>query len=102
LSGIVAIPPPLEELMEKLYYTPREVAAALAISDDAVLDLINRGDLPALRVSARIIRIPIAAFDLWRTGVTPKRRRVVIGPAVREVAIGAGESPPEGARALHR
>ena len=89
-------------MMERLYYTPREVAAALAISDDAVLDLINRGDLPALRVSARIIRIPIAAFDLWRSGVTPRRRRVTTRPASGTVTIGAGESPPEGARALHR
>jgi excisionase family DNA binding protein len=89
-------------MMERLYYTPREVAAALAISDDAVLDLINRGDLPALRVSARVIRIPIAAFDLWRSGVTPRRRRVATRPASGTVTIGAGESLPEGARALLR
>ena len=75
--------------MEKLYYTPREVATALSISDDAVLDLIDRGDLPALRVSPRIIRIPIAAFDLWRAGVMPKRRRVAIRPTTRGVGRGA-------------
>jgi hypothetical protein len=27
---------------DKLYYTPREVAHELSISDDAVLDLINK------------------------------------------------------------
>lgn len=88
--------------MDKLYYTPKEVAEALSISDDAVLDLIDRGDLPALRVSPRIIRIPIAAFDLWRSGVTPKRRRVTIRPATRRVAVGADENPREKAHALRR
>ena len=59
--------------MAKLYYTPREVAEILEISDDAVLDLVNRGALPALRVSPRITRVPIAAFDLWREGFIPRR-----------------------------
>ena len=77
--------------MDRLYYTPSEVATMLAVSDDAVLDLINRGDLPALRVSARIIRIPIVAFDLWREGVKPKRRRVSIQPVRRDVRVGRGE-----------
>ena len=88
--------------MEKLYYTPKEVAAALAISDDAVLDLIDRGELPALRVSPRIIRIPIAAFDLWRSGFVPVRRRVVIGPPGERLVIGADEELPHGAAVLRR
>ena len=86
--------------MEKLYYTPREVAWALAISDDAVLDLIHRGDLPALRISPRMIRIPIAAFDLWRAGFTPRRRRVAIQPATGRLEIGAGEQVPEESAAV--
>ncbi len=77
-----------------LYYTPKEVAEMLSISDDAVLDLINRGDLPALRVSPRITRIPIAGFERWREGYVPRRRRVVIRPARREVAVGEGEELP--------
>lgn len=88
--------------MDKLYYTPREVADALAVSDDAVLDLIHSGDLPALRVSPRIIRIPIAAFDLWRAGFKPKRRRVVIRPATRKIDIGAGEHLPERTHSIRR
>lgn len=87
--------------MERLYYTPLEVAAALAISDDAVLDLIHRGDLPALRISPRIIRIPIVAFDLWRAGFRPARRRVTIQTAQREVEIGAGELAKP-SRLVHR
>ena len=80
--------------MAKLYYTPREVAEILEISDDAVLDLVNRGALAALRVSPRITRIPIAAFDLWREGFVPRHRRVTIAPARRHVVVGEGEHLP--------
>jgi excisionase family DNA binding protein len=80
--------------MAKLYYAPREVAEILSISDDAVLDLVKRGDLPALRVSTRITRIPIAAFDRWREGFRPRRRRVSIKPARRQVTVGADEQLP--------
>jgi excisionase family DNA binding protein len=88
--------------VDSLYYTPKEVAGILAVSSDAVLDLINRGELPALRVSSRIIRIPIAAFDLWRAGYRPKRRRVRILPGVHEFVIGADEELPERATRLAR
>lgn len=88
--------------MAKLYYTPREVAEILAISDDAVLDLVNGGSIPALRVSPRITRIPIAAFDLWREGFTPRRRRVKIIPATRNVTVGADESLPVPRALAHR
>ena len=80
--------------MAKLYYTPREAAEMLAISDDAVLDLIKRGELPALRLSTRITRIPMAAFDRWREGYRPRRRRVSIARARRGVEVGADETPP--------
>lgn len=88
--------------MNKLYYTPKEVAAILAISDDAVLDLVNRRSMPALRVSPRITRIPIAAFDLWREGFVPRRRRVSIAPANRRVVVGEGESAPLPRRLVRR
>lgn len=80
--------------MAKLYYTPREAAEILAISDDAVLDLIKRGDMPALRISPRITRIPMVAFDRWREGYRPRRRRVSIMPARRVVAVGDDENLP--------
>ena len=81
--------------MDKLYYTPKEVAEILAISDDAVLELVKRGSLPALRVSPRIRRIPIAAFELWREGFAPRRRSVVVAPARRDVVVGADERVPQ-------
>lgn len=80
--------------MVRLYYSPKEVAEILGISDDAVLDLINRGDLPGLRISPRITRIPIAAFDRWREGYRPRRRRVVVRQARRAVRPGEGEALP--------
>jgi excisionase family DNA binding protein len=82
--------------MAKLYYTPREAAEILAISDDAVLDLIKRGEIPALRLSTRITRIPMVAFDRWREGYRPRRRRVSITPARRHVEVGASERLPTG------
>lgn len=88
--------------MDKLYYTPKEVAAILAISDDAVLDLVNRGTMPALRVSPRITRIPIAAFDQWRQGFVPRRRQVSIAPARRQVVVGEGEAVPQPRRLAER
>jgi excisionase family DNA binding protein len=88
--------------MDRLYYTPREVAEILRISDDAVLDLIHRGDLPALRVSPRIIRIPVAGFNAWQEGRKPRRRRVVIREASKRTAIGEGEPLPERAQELRR
>lgn len=80
--------------MARLYHTPREVAEILGISDDAVLDLVNRGDLPGLRISPRLTRIPIAAFDRWREGYRPRRRRVVVKEATRSERIGEGEPLP--------
>lgn len=81
--------------MTKLYYTPREVAEILDISDDSVLEMVKRGDMPGLRVSPRITRIPIAAFDLWREGYRPRRRTVSVGRARRRVDVGADESVPQ-------
>lgn len=80
--------------MDRLYYTPKEVASILGVSDDTVLDLVNSGALPALRVSPRVTRIPIVAFDLWRSGYKPRRRSVTIRPAREQVAIGEGEALP--------
>lgn len=81
--------------VERLYYTPREVAEVLGISDDAVLRLVRKGDLPAFRVSPRIIRIPIIAFDRWREGFRPQRRRVAHVNVADDHRIGADERMPE-------
>ncbi|MBF6558538.1 MAG: helix-turn-helix domain-containing protein [Acidimicrobiales bacterium] len=64
-GGIVAVPMTVGSNGSALLHA-REVAEILRIRDDAVLDLIHRDELAALRVSPRIIRIPVAGFDAWR------------------------------------
>ena len=81
--------------MDKLYYTPHEVAELLVCSSDTVLRRIHRGEIPALRVSDRVIRIPIAAFEGWRSGARPERRAIGIRRAPRRIAIGSDEAVPE-------
>ncbi len=73
------------------YLTPSEAAAALRVSTDTVLRLIASGDLPALRVSPRIIRIPVPAFVAFQAGRRSARRAVVRQKRSTEVTLGAGE-----------
>ncbi|HEY8868717.1 MAG TPA: helix-turn-helix domain-containing protein [Candidatus Limnocylindrales bacterium] len=83
--------------MEKRYLTTSEVASALRVSSDTILRLIDRGELPALRVSERIYRIPVPAFERYERGSV--KRRTVVHRQVPDVAdYGAGEEigEPEG------
>jgi excisionase family DNA binding protein len=59
--------------MEKRYLTPAEVAQALRVSTDTVLRLVDRGELPALRISERIYRIPVPAFARYERGRVERR-----------------------------
>lgn len=77
------------------YLTPSEAAAELRVSTDTVLRLISSGDLPALRVSARIIRIPVPAFVAFQAGRRSTRRPVVRRKRSTEVTFGAGEHTPD-------
>jgi excisionase family DNA binding protein len=74
------------------YLTPAEAATELRVSTDTVLRLIAAGDLAALRISSRIIRIPVAAFAAFQAGRQPTRRVVVRRKRRTEVTFGAGES----------
>ena len=60
--------------MTQEYLTPAEVAAELRVSTDTVLRLVAKGRLPALRVSPRVIRIPVAAFRAFQEerGIEPQ------------------------------
>jgi excisionase family DNA binding protein len=81
------------------FLTPAEAADRLRVSTTTVLRWIHDGRLPAIRVSDRIVRIPIGSFERFVTGQTgevgPRRRptivhrRVTTGPR-----IGGGESLP--------
>jgi excisionase family DNA binding protein len=47
----------------KRFYTPHEVATLLSVSPTTVMSRIHDGTLPAVRVSERIYRIPVPAFE---------------------------------------
>ena len=49
--------------MAERFYTPQEVAKLLGVSPTTVMSRIRDGALPAIRVSQRIYRIPIPAFE---------------------------------------
>ncbi len=76
---------------QRRYLTPAEAADALRVSTDTVLRLVSTGELPAIRVSPRVIRIPTPAFEAFAAGRQPRRRRVVTRRSHSEVDLGAGE-----------
>ena len=77
------------------YFTIKEAAERLAISHDTVSRLIARGELPAIRVSQRLYRIPAPALERYESGAPIAVRRVVRKRVVQGVRFGAGEKEPE-------
>lgn len=73
------------------WYSIREAAEALDVSHDTVGRLIERGDLPAIRVSERIVRIPATALDFYASGRKASPRRVVRRRVAEGVTLGAEE-----------
>ena len=74
------------------WYSIKEAAEALDVSHDTVSRLIERGDLPAIRVSLRIVRIPAPALDFYASGRKASPRRVVRRRAAAGVTLGAEEA----------
>lgn len=77
--------------MEQRWYSIKEAAERLGVSHDTVSRLVERGELPAIRVSKRIVRIPVPAFDFYASGRTPIQRRVVRRRVVKLPPIAPGE-----------
>ena len=75
--------------MERRWYSIKEVAERLAVSHDTVSRLVERGELPAIRVSERIVRIPVPAFEVYASGRKPMARRVVRRSAAEGIPFGA-------------
>lgn len=79
----------------KIFLSPAEVAAELRVSTSTVLRLIRSGKLPAIAVSERIYRIPVATLERFLNGELDRRFPVTIrriaGPAP---SLGAGEALP--------
>ena len=57
------------------YVSPRQVAAALNVSRTAVDRMIARGELDAIRVGPRLVRIPRESFlRMLETAAQPVRK----------------------------
>lgn len=83
-------------MQEKQFLSPADIAGELSVSTATVLRLIHAGQLPAIRVSERIYRIPRASFEMFSAGTLPQPGGLapitdVSGPAP---ALGAGEILP--------
>jgi excisionase family DNA binding protein len=77
--------------MAERYYTIKEAAERLRVSHDTISRLISSGDLPAIRVSQRLYRIPTPALERYESGVPVARRRVVRRRVAQGIEFGVGE-----------
>lgn len=77
------------------YFTIKEAAERLEISHDTVSRLIERGELPAIRISERLYRIPTPALERYESGAPATARRVVHTHVAEGVQFGVGEKEPE-------
>jgi excisionase family DNA binding protein len=83
-------------MQTKLFLSPVEVAVELSISPSTVLRLIHDDRLPAIKVSDRIYRIPVAAFEKYKAGSLEAPFVAPVSGATRpRPRIGAGEVIPE-------
>ena len=85
--------------MAERWYSIKEAAERLGVSHDTVSRLVERGELPAIRVSKRIVRIPVPAFDFYASGRKPTKRRVIRRNVAEVIRLGAGERVAELERA---
>lgn len=76
-------------------YRIDEVARMLGCSTSHVRDLINRGELPARRISPRLILIPAGRFHDWLEGPAPAEG------ADSDLSLRVGSAPPEVAGVPH-
>lgn len=81
--------------MVQRWYTIKEAADRLGVSHDTVSRLVERGELPAIRVSRRIVRIPVPAFEFYASGRKATSRRVVRRRVEEGVPFGTGERSTE-------
>ena len=85
-------------MQDKQFLSPNEIASELSVSPSTVLRLIHEQRLPAIRVSERIYRIPIVAFEKYKAGALESPSPARISSEIsKRPRIGAGESLPEAA-----
>lgn len=77
--------------MAERYYTIKEAAERLRVSHDTISRLISSGELPAIRVSQRLYRIPTPALERYESGLPVAQRRVVRRRVAQGIVFGVGE-----------
>lgn len=77
--------------MSERYSTIKEAAERLRVSHDTISRLISSGELPAIRVSRRLYRIPSPALDRYESGVPVAERRVARRRVAHGIVFGEGE-----------
>lgn len=82
----------------KRFYTPQEVARLLGVSPTTVMSRIHEGALPAVRVSERIYRVPVPAFERFvstapRPAFKVRHRRVERVKKLGDRVAHAAEQP---------
>ena len=77
--------------MAERWYSIKEAAEQLGVSHDTVSRLVERGELPAIHVSKRIVRIPVPAFDVYASGRKVSTLRVIRRRVADGVQFGADE-----------
>lgn len=68
------------------YLSPIQVARALNFRCDYVRDLIAAGKLPAIRISARALRVSSASVRAFVAGRAAEADRVRLGASPRDLA----------------
>lgn len=81
-------------MTEQRWYSIKDVAVRLSISHDTVARMVERGEIPAIRVSDRIIRIPAPALLRLESGRPIERRRVVRRRVETGIKMGTREDIP--------
>lgn len=85
----------MQDSTVRVFLSPAEVARELRVSTSTVLRLIRSGKLPAIAVSERIYRIPVATLERFLNGDLDRHFPITIrehdGPAP---SLGAGEMLP--------
>lgn len=79
-------------MAERRWFSIKEVADRFNVSHDTVARMVDRDELPAIRVSARLVRIPAAAVYRLERGAPATRRAVVRRRVAQGVKLGASES----------
>jgi excisionase family DNA binding protein len=81
-------------MQKKQFVSPADVAQELDVSAATVLRMIHRGELPAIRVSQRIYRIPSATFEMFKAGTLRAEAAAPLRHVKRQPRLGEGETLP--------